>query len=57
MIALTLYLLGAALMTVVSAKIAPKAETHLHVLSGVFWPFLSALIIVLLLAGYEYDRS
>lgn len=44
-------------MTVVSAKIAPKAETHLHVLSGVFWPFLSALIIVLLLAGYEYDRS
>lgn len=57
MIELVLYLLGAALMIMMSAKLEPQAKTHLHILSGVFWPFLVALIVVMRLAGYEYNRS
>lgn len=50
---LVLYLLGAAFMIMMSVKMEPRAEMHLHILSGVFWPVLVALVIVLRIVGYE----
>lgn len=49
---LVLYLLGAAFMIMMSVKLEPKAEMYLHILSGVFWPVLVALVIVLRIVGY-----